>query len=77
MEPIKPALAHIPEVIEFEYHPEQELHAFIYIENLTDEIISFKIKTTAPAEYLVKPMEGQIYVREKAKIVFKRKKLPQ
>jgi hypothetical protein len=51
------------------------LHSFIEIENFTDEILSFKIKTTAPAEYLVKPMEGQVYKKEKAKIVFKRKKL--
>ena len=55
-----------PVELRFRFHPNKQLLASISIANSCDQRIAYKIKTTAPKKYLVRPSSGIVELKSSA-----------
>jgi vesicle-associated membrane protein-associated protein B len=64
------------DLVLFEDVPNKSSIAFVTIKNLTSRRVAYKIKTTSPKGYVVKPNSGVIFPKESKKIEFSMQATP-
>ena len=57
-----------PELLTFHLVPHTECKTFLILKNVTDAYVAFKVKTTSPDRYLVRPNQALIDIGTHAKV---------